>query len=138
MWQPNRAQWPVIWIVAVVAILAWPPDSGRSLGVKALSWMADPAGTLPELPPPLPMSLGDDGDAVAAHDALEHAYYQARERSTLTRWRMDLKDAAGPFEPATQRQLVVGMVVLSALGIWRLDAPRRNDTKDTKDTEVKP
>ena len=36
-------------------------------------------------PPPLPMSLDDDGDAVSAHDAQESEYYQAYDSSTLTR-----------------------------------------------------
>lgn len=125
MWQPNRAQWPIIWAVAVLAILAWPPDGGRSLGVKAVNWGADPFAALPVLPPPLPLSLGDDGDAVTAHDALETAYYQERDRSRLTRWRMDLKNAGDPFERSTMRQLLVGMVVLSALGVWRLNTPKR-------------
>ena len=138
MWQPNRGQWSIGWIVAVLAILAWPPDAGRSLGVKVVNWAADPAGALPALPPPLPMSLGDNGDAVSAHDALETAYYQARAGSRMMRWRMVLQAAADPFEPSTQRQLLVGMAVLSALGVWRLSTPRRINTKDTMDTKVKP
>jgi hypothetical protein len=125
MWQPNRAQWSIIWIVAVLAILAWPPDAGRSLGVKVLNRAADPADALPALPPPLPLSLGDDGDAVSAHDTQEQAYYQERDRSRLLRWRMDLKAAADPFERSTMRQLLVGLVVLSALGVWRLNTPKR-------------
>ena len=34
MWQPNTAQWRVIWIVAVLLILSWPPEKGRSLAIK--------------------------------------------------------------------------------------------------------
>jgi hypothetical protein len=138
MWQPNRAQWSIIWIVAVLAILGWPPDAGRSLGAKALNRVVDPSDALPVLPPPLPMSLGDNGDAVAAHDALEAEYYRRRDSSSLTRWRMQLKEAGDPFEPQTQRQLLAAMVVLSALGVWRLSTTRRIDTKDTMDTKVKP
>ena len=78
MWQPNRAQWSIIWAVAVLVLLAWPPEQGRSLVVKALNWAVDPAGTLPALPPPLPMRLDDNGDAVAAHDAVEAEYYRLR------------------------------------------------------------
>jgi hypothetical protein len=48
MWQPNRAQWSIIWTVAVLLVLAWPPDAGRSLGVKAVNWAVDPAGSGPE------------------------------------------------------------------------------------------
>jgi hypothetical protein len=125
MWQPNRAQWSIVWVVAILVVLAWPPDAGRSLGTKALNWAADPRGSLPDLPPPLPMSLGDDGDAVTAHDTQETAYYQERGRSPVTRWRMDLKTARDPFDRSTQRQLLVGMAVLSALLVWRLNTPRR-------------
>ena len=125
VWRPNRAAWQMIWVVSVLAILAWPPDTGRSLGIKVVSWGVDPAGALPSLPTPLPMSLGDNGDAVTAHDTLEQEYYRARDSSRGTRWRMDLKDAADPLERSTQRQLVAGLAVLSALAIWRLNTPAR-------------
>jgi hypothetical protein len=121
MWQPTRAQWWLIWTVAVLTILAWPPDRGRSLAVKAVNWTADPLGSLPTLPPPLPMSMDDDGDAVTAHDALELDYYRQRERSAATRWRMWLKEAGEPFDPMTERQLLAGVLALSALGVWRLN-----------------
>ena len=124
MWQPSRRQWPVIWIAALLIVLAWPPDSGRSLGVKLLNWAADPRGSLPALPPPLPMGLDDDGEAVSEHDMLETAYYQIRERSTITRWRMDLTAASDPFTSSTQRQLLVGLAVVSALLVWRMDGRR--------------
>jgi hypothetical protein len=122
MWQPSRPQWSVIWTAALLIVLAWPPDSGRSLGAKLLNWVADPRGTLPALPPPLPMGLDDDGEAVSEHDMLETAYYQFRERSAMTRWRMDLRAASDPFIPSTQRQLLVGLAVVSALLVWRMDA----------------
>lgn len=124
MWQPSRRQWTVIWFVALLAVLAWPPDTGRSLGVKILNWAADPRGTLPALPASLPMGLDDDGEAVAEHDMLENAYYHFRERSTLTRWRMDLKNASDPFDAATERQLLVGVAVIAALLVWRMEARR--------------
>jgi hypothetical protein len=121
MWQPNRAQWWIIWSVALLTILAWPPAEGRSLLVTAINWAVDPANTLPTLPAPLPMSLDDNGDAVTAHDAEETAYYQLLERSAATRWRIRLKDAADPIAPATERQLLVGLVILGALAVWRLN-----------------
>jgi len=127
MFQPNRAQWSIIWTAAVLLVLAWPGDTGRSLVVKAVNWAVDPAGSLPTLPAPLPMALDDDGDAVPAHDAQETEYYRVRDRSVITRWRMTLRDAGDPFDPSTERQLLVAVAVLSALGVWRLDSRRSRD-----------
>ena len=124
MWQPNRAQWSIILTVAILLVVAWPPDQGRSLGVKAANWAADPTGSLPTLPAPLPRALDDDGDAVPAHDALETEYYRRRDSSSITRWRMMVKEASDPLERSTQRQLLVGIAVLSALGVWRLDGKK--------------
>jgi hypothetical protein len=123
MWQPNRAQWRIIWGVAILVTVGWPPERGRSLIVKAVNGIVDPAGTLPDLPEPLPMGLDDNGDAVAAHDLEEADYYRARDRSRMTRWRMDMKTARDPLDPQTERQLLAGVVVLSALAVWRLNTP---------------
>jgi hypothetical protein len=123
MWQPNRAQWSIIWAAAILVTVGWPPDRGRSLIVKAVNWIVDPARSLPDLPAPLPMGLDDNGDAVAAHDLEEAEYYRARDRSRMTRWRMDTKTAREPLDPQTERQLLAGVVVLSALGVWRLNKP---------------
>lgn len=124
MWQPNRGQWSIIWTVAILVILAWPPDDGRSLLVKLVNRAADPTGSLPALPPPLPMGLDDDGDAVAAHDAAESEYYRQYNSSRSTRWRMTLKSMSEPLDLPTERQLLVGIAVLSALAVWRLNARR--------------
>lgn len=125
MWQPDRRQWTLIWAVAVVVILGWPPDAGRSLGAKLVNWGVDPRNTLPSMPPPLPMGLDDDGDAVAAHDLLERSYYDERNRSAATRLRIDLKNSTDPFDRTTQRQLLVGIGLVSALLIWQMDGRRR-------------
>ena len=124
MWQPSRGQWTLITLVALMVVLAWPPDSGRSLGAKLVNWAVDPRHQLPELPDALPMALDDDGDAVTEHDMAEAAYNHARERSVITRWRLDLKAAEDPFSPSTQRQLLVALSVLGALVVWRMDASR--------------
>jgi hypothetical protein len=121
MWQPNRAQWAVIWSAAALLILAWPPDSGRSLLIKSVNLAADPSGSLPVLPAPLPMGLDDNGDAVAAHDGAEAEYYRRRNASRLTRWRMAWKDTDEPLDPSTERQILIGVAVLSALAVWRLN-----------------
>lgn len=70
------------------------------------------------------MGLDDDGDAVAAHDALESDYYRARAGSATTRWRIRVKEAVvagGPIDPSTERQLLIGLGVVAALAVWRLN-----------------
>jgi hypothetical protein len=120
VWQPNGAQWSIIWTMAVLLILAWPPDQGSSLVVKTINWTVDPGDSLPTLPGQLPMGLDDNGDAVAAHDAQEAEYYRLHEGSPITRWRMNLKTARDPFEPSTERELLAGVGILGALAVWRL------------------
>ena len=121
MWQPNTSQWRVIWVVAVVLILMWPAESGRSLATKAANWLADPTHSLPSLPDQLPIGLDDNGDAVAAHDAEEAEYYRAYASSRLTRLRMTLKTTSDPLDPSTERQILAGAGILSALFVWRLN-----------------
>jgi hypothetical protein len=120
VWQPNRAQWATIWVVAVILIFAWPAGDSKSLGAKVLNWAVDPGDALPTMPAQLPMSLDDDGDAVAAHDEIERAYYDAYQRSSMNRLRMKLKEAGDPLDPATERQILVGVGILAALGVWRM------------------
>jgi hypothetical protein len=127
MWQPGRAQWTIICLTAALLVLAWPPSAGRSLGSTFAGWAVDPGHTLPTLPPPLPMGLDDDGDAVTEHDLRESAYYHAREQSAMTRLRMDLRDASGPLQPTTERQLLVAVAVAAALVVWRLEGARERE-----------
>ena len=108
----------MIWPLAIFVLLAWPVENG-SLAVKSIRWLADPPGTLPTLPPPLSMELGDNADAVAEHDAQEQAYYRIAGSSDWARGRMRLKELNDPFEPATARQLLVGIAVIGALIVWR-------------------
>jgi hypothetical protein len=127
-WNPNRAQWRIIWLLAAVLILSWPAADGSSLGVKTLRWLADPNDSLPRLPDPLPMGLGDDGDAVAAHDEQTAEYYRLTEGSPWIRQRLKIKELADPLEPATQRQVVAGIGILGALAVWRLNTRRNGGT----------
>ena len=124
MWQPNTAQWRVIWIVAVLLILGWPPDQGRNLAMKSANWLADPTNSLPALPDQLPIGLDDNADAVAAHDAQEAEYYRQYASSSVTRLRMTLKVATDPFDPSTERQILAGIGILSVLAVWRLNEKR--------------
>jgi hypothetical protein len=120
MWQPSRAQWRLLWTAAVLLILAW-PDQHASLAVKAINWVADPFQSLPESPRPLALGQGDDVEAVAAHDADESAYYRIWRDGGVGRLRLRLKSLTDPFDPSTERQLLVGAALLCALGIWRFE-----------------
>jgi len=121
MWQPDTIQWRFIWIAAVCLILAWPAGD-RSLAVKAINWGVDPFASLPSTPSPLAMGAGDDPEAVQQHDAEESAYYTMYNTSRLARLRLQLRDFDDPFDPSTERQILAGLVILSVLGIWRLEA----------------
>jgi hypothetical protein len=119
MWQPNSRQWRLIWALAVVVVIAWPGENG-SLAAKGVRWLADPSGSLPQLPGPLAMGLDDNADAVAVHDAEEAEYYRVVASSAIARARLRLKELNDPFDPTTERQLLIGLSVLGALLVWRV------------------
>lgn len=121
MWQPNRAQRRIIWTVALLLALTWPPREGGSLAVKAVRWLADPGSQLPAMPAPLPMGLGDDGDAVAQHDQQMAEYYEFVDRSATNRLRLRLKEAEEPLDPVTLRQLLTAIAIVAALAVWQLN-----------------
>lgn len=108
----------MIWPLAIFVLLAWPANG--SLAVKSIRWLADPTGTLPHLSPPLSMELGDDADAVAEHDAEEQAYYAVAASSGWKRTRLRLAELDDPFDPVTERQLLIGILVIGGLAIWRI------------------
>jgi hypothetical protein len=123
MWQPNAVQWRLIWIVALLLILSWPAQD-RSLAVKAINWAADPFQALPLRPSPFALGLGDDMEAVQLHDAEEAAYYRIYNTSRIGRLRLRLRDLEDPFDPSTERQVLVGLAILFALRIWSLEAKK--------------
>ena len=92
--------------------------------MKTVNWLADPAGSLPALPAQLPIGLDDNGDAVAAHAAQEAEYYRQYASSSVTRLRMKLKAARDPLDASTERQILAGVGILSALAVWRLNGKR--------------
>ena len=108
-------------MVALVVILFWPGRESPSLAVKAVNVAADPFHRLPVLPPPLPLGLGDDAEAVILHDTQENAYYDAYGASGANRLRMMLRDWRDPLDATTERQILVGLVVFGALLVWRLE-----------------
>ena len=128
MWEPNRAQWRVIWMIGILLVLAWPPNQDRSLAIKGTNWLADPMNRLPE-PPAAPLSSDFDEHA-APSSGYETARAESEEfervyaDSTVARLRLRLKHAPNFFSPSTDRQVLMGLVVLNALYIWRLGARR--------------
>jgi hypothetical protein len=119
MWQPTNAQWWCLALVAIFIVIAWPPRDDKSLGMKLVNWGVDPSNELPMLPPQLGLGAGDDPDAVNARDAVVQHYDRLYLEGGWTRRRLLLKVADDPFEPATTRQLLTGLGVLTALLVWR-------------------
>jgi hypothetical protein len=119
MWRPANAQWWVLLTVALVVVIAWPPRDGRSLVVTFINWVVDPANQLPVLPAQLELGLGDDPDAVAAHDQQVQQYDAIYLKGGWTRRRLQLKVVRDPFDPATERQLLLAGAVVAVFAVWR-------------------
>ena len=119
MWQPSGIGWWILMVVALGIIAAWPPDNDQSLAVKLTNWAVDPQNRLPTLPPQLGLGLGDDPVAVEARDAQVRAYDELYNLGGWTRTRLELKVADDPFNPATERQFLLGVGVIAAFLVWR-------------------
>jgi len=117
-------EWWLLALVAVAIVAVWPPEGGRSLAAKLVNWAVDPSGRLPVLPGVLPLGLGDDPAAVEEHDAEMRYYDELYDRGGWTRWRLRMKVAGDPFDPATTRQVLTVAAVLAALYAWRLGTRR--------------
>ena len=115
----TNGQWWVVLAVALFVVAAWPPQGDRSLVVKFVNWAVDPADALPVLPDPLALGQGDDPQAVAAHDLQVQQYDALHMKGGWSRRRLQLKVARDPINPATERQLLIGVVVLTGLLLWR-------------------
>jgi hypothetical protein len=120
LWQPNNRQWWLLVIVAVLIVLAWPPRDGKSLAVTFVNWAVDPGNALPVLPRQLSRGEGDDPDAVYQHDLQVQQYDALYLKGGWTRKRLELKVARDPFDPATTRQVLTMVGVITALVVWRL------------------
>lgn len=119
MWQANNRQWWILLVVALLLVALWPPSEDRSLALKFVNWIVDPVDSLPTLPPPLTFGQSDDYTAVEAHDLQTRMYDELYAKGGWTRLRLELKVAGDPFNPATERQLLVGVGVLTAFLVWR-------------------
>ena len=105
--------------MALLIVAAWPPADDRSLALKFVNWAVDPSGRLPTLPAPYGPGEGDDLEAVNAHDLQTRMYDELYEKGGWTRLRLQLKVTNDPFNPATERQLLVAMGVIAAFVVWR-------------------
>jgi hypothetical protein len=120
MWRPNNSQWWALIVVALLIVFVWPPGEDRSLAVKFVNWSVDPWNELPVLPEQLALGLGDDPDAVAAHDMQVQQYDALYLKGGWTRKRLELKVARDPINPSTERQLLIAVAVVTAFLAWRL------------------
>jgi len=120
----TRAGSWVLFLAVLVIIVAWPPAAGRSLVVKTVNLAVDPADRLPVLPPQLGFGLSDDVQAVEMRDEIVRRYDQMYALGGITRARMRLKVAEDPFDPVTERQLLLIFGVVVAFLTLRRGARR--------------
>ena len=125
MWQPSNAQWWCLVIVALLIVFMWPPRDDKSLSVKLVNWAVDPWNELPVLPPQLGPGLGDDLEAVNARDMIVQRYDELYRQGGWTRRRLQLKVAGDPFNPATERQVLTALGVLTGFVVWRFGARKQ-------------
>jgi hypothetical protein len=114
----TAARWWLLLLTALLVITAWPPDQGRSLAMKGISWAADPTGSLPVLPEQLGFGSSDDVQAVEARDAEVRRYDDLFNSGSWMRARLRLKTAEDPFDATTERQLL--LVAATVIGFLAL------------------
>ncbi|MFN8065716.1 MAG: hypothetical protein U0P82_13050 [Vicinamibacterales bacterium] len=115
----TRGRWWLLLAVTLLLVCAWPPLQGRSLLVKGVNWIVDPGHRLPVLPPQLGFGLSDDPQAVEIRDELVRRYDELYNRDTLTRWRLQMKVAHDPFDPSTERQILLVIGVIAGFMLLR-------------------
>ena len=116
---PSPSPWPIVALIAAAVAVAWPPDRGRSVAVRAVNRLADPSGALPRRPEPLAMGLDDDADVVTAHDMEERQYERLSQQSAMMRFRLRMRDLEDPMEPSAERPVLVAIGALGALVAFR-------------------
>ena len=113
---------PILLVVfAVLLVCVWPPANERSLALKVFNWAVDPGDQLPVLPGPFALGAGDDPDAVAEHVAQVQAYDILYAKGGWTRRRLEWKVARDPFNPATERQVILALGIVNAFAFWRIN-----------------
>jgi len=123
--QMGRAS-TVLVAVAVALVCLWPPADDRSLAIKFVNWAVDPRGELPVLPGPFALGAGDDPDVVAAHDMQVQAYDTLYAKGGWTRRRLEWKVARDPLNPATERQVILALGIVTAFVFWRVNRRSSN------------
>jgi len=116
--QKGAGSW-VLFLSALLIVAVWPPERGRSLLVTTLNWAVDPGDNLPVLPVQLGFGAGDDVRAVEARDAEVRRYDEYLARGGFARTRLQLKVAEDPFNPVTERQLLLVAGVIVAFLVLR-------------------
>jgi len=119
MWQGNNFQWWFLTIVALLIVFVWPPRDDKSLAAKFVNWAVDPWDQLPILPDQLALGEGDDPDAVYRHDLQTQQYDALYLKGGWIRRRLELKVASDPLNPATERQVLTGIALVTAFLVWR-------------------
>jgi len=123
--QSTNVQWWVLLVTALLIVVLWPPSDDRSLAMKFVNWAVDPRDALPTLPGPLGLGQSDDPAAVDAHDLQTRMYDELFERGGWTRTRLELKVWRDPFNPSTERQLLIAFGVIAAFLVWRSNTSKR-------------
>lgn len=124
MKSPSNQAMSTLLAVALSVIVLWPPVNERSLAVKFTNWVVDPGNRLPILPPQFAVGEGDNFQAVEARDAIVRAYDELYNRGGLTRMRLNLKVANDPFNPSTERQLLLAFAAVAVFLVWREEGGR--------------
>lgn len=114
----------MLFLVALTIVVVWPPDRGKSLAMRVTGWAVDPTGALPTLPAQLGPGLSDDPAAVEARDAIVRRYDELYDHGRWMRLRLALKVARDPFDPATERQVLLVAGVVVAFLTWRFGGRR--------------
>ena len=130
VWQPGNARWWILAVVASFIVVAWPADRDKSLALKLVNWAVDPRNELPILPGPIPIDQGDNADAVDAYEWHARTYDELYRRGGWMRMRLESKVADDPFDPGTERQLLVLIGVVTAFLVWRFAAPEVIEAPD--------
>ena len=121
---PTRAGSWVLFLVVLAVITAWPPQTGQSLALKLLHAAVDPTGSLPFLPEQLDFGLSDDPQAVDLRDMLVRRYDDALASGPVMRTRLRLKNAADPFDAATERQVLLLVAAVAAFSVLKTKGAR--------------